>query len=85
MEDAMQQSYQDKLDAFLGRMVGDLGSVATGALLLLCYRLGLFKAVRAGDEITTTELAQRTGTHERYVRQSLTVETPFNTMLEARL
>ena len=31
MEDAMQQSDQDKLNAFLGRMVGDLGSVATGA------------------------------------------------------
>ena len=31
MEDAMQQPAQDKLNAFLGRMVGDLGSVATGA------------------------------------------------------
>jgi hypothetical protein len=66
-------------------MVGDLGSVATGALVLLGYRLDLFKAMRAGDEITTTELAQRTGTYERYVRQSLTVETPFNTVLEVRL
>ena len=31
MEDAMQQPDQDKLNAFLGRMVRDLGSVATGA------------------------------------------------------
>ena len=29
-EDAMQIPDQDKLNAFLGRMVGDLGSVATG-------------------------------------------------------
>jgi hypothetical protein len=31
LEDAMQQPDQDKLDAFLGRMIGDLGSVTTGA------------------------------------------------------
>ena len=55
----MQQSDQDKLNAFLGRMVGDLGSVATGALVLLGDRLGLFKAMQAGDEVTATELAQR--------------------------
>jgi hypothetical protein len=31
MEEAMQQPAQDKLNAFLGRIVGDLGSDATGA------------------------------------------------------
>jgi 2-polyprenyl-3-methyl-5-hydroxy-6-metoxy-1,4-benzoquinol methylase len=74
MEDAMQQPDQDKLNAFLGRMVGDLGSIATGALVLLGDRLGLFKAMQAGDEMTATELAQRTGTHERYVREWLAAQ-----------
>ena len=62
---------QDKLNALLGRMVGDLGAIATGALVVLGDRLGLFKAMRAAGKITATELAARTGTHERYVREWL--------------
>ncbi len=58
----MQQPDQDKLNAFLGRMVGDLGSAATGALVCLGDRLGLFKAMQDGDKMTAAELAQRTGT-----------------------
>jgi 2-polyprenyl-3-methyl-5-hydroxy-6-metoxy-1,4-benzoquinol methylase len=67
----MQQLDQDKLNAFLGRMVGDLGAVASGALVLLGDHLGLFKAMKAGDNVTAAELARRTGTHERYVREWL--------------
>jgi 2-polyprenyl-3-methyl-5-hydroxy-6-metoxy-1,4-benzoquinol methylase len=65
---------QDKLNAFLGRMVGDLGAVATGALVLLGDRLGLFKAMRDGEAISAAELARRTGTHERYVREWLSAQ-----------
>ena len=67
----MQQPDQDKLNTFLGRMVGDLGAIGTGALVLLGDRLGLFKAMQAGDRMTAAELAQRTGTHERYIREWL--------------
>lgn len=67
----MQTLDQDKLNAFLGRMVGDLGAVATGALVLLGDHLGLYKAMKAGDEVTAAELAKRTGTNERYVREWL--------------
>jgi 2-polyprenyl-3-methyl-5-hydroxy-6-metoxy-1,4-benzoquinol methylase len=70
----MQQPDQDKLNAFLGRMVGDLGSAATGALVCLGDRLGLFKAMQDGDKMTAAELAQRTGTHERYVREWLAAQ-----------
>lgn len=31
----MREPDQDKLNAFLGRMVGDLGAIASGALALL--------------------------------------------------
>src|SRR4029077_17092732 len=64
----------DKLNAFLGRMVGDLGAIATGALVLLGDRLGLFRAMRSGEAVTPDELAQRTGTHERYVREWLSAQ-----------
>jgi hypothetical protein len=53
----MQQLDQSKLDAFLGRMIGDLGAVATGALVVLGDRLGLYKAMQAGDRMTAAEAA----------------------------
>jgi 2-polyprenyl-3-methyl-5-hydroxy-6-metoxy-1,4-benzoquinol methylase len=61
----------DRLNAFLGRMVGDLGAIASGALVLLGDRLGLYRAMRDGARTSSTELARRTGTHERYVREWL--------------
>ncbi|HSW27237.1 MAG TPA: class I SAM-dependent methyltransferase, partial [Burkholderiaceae bacterium] len=64
----------DKLNAFLGRMVGDLGAIASGALVLLGDRLGLFRAMRSGEPMTPDTLAQRTGTHERYVREWLSAQ-----------
>jgi SAM-dependent methyltransferase len=70
----MQQPDQDKLNNFLGRMVGDLGAIATGALVLLGDRLGLFKAMQSGEHLTAAELAQKTGTHERYVREWLAAQ-----------
>jgi 2-polyprenyl-3-methyl-5-hydroxy-6-metoxy-1,4-benzoquinol methylase len=62
---------QDKLNALVGRMVGDLGAIGTGALVVLGDRLGLFAAMRTGEALTAGELAARTGTHERYVREWL--------------
>jgi len=70
----MRQPDQDKLNTFLGRMVGELGAAATAALVLLGDRLGLFKAMQDGNETTAAELARRTGTHERYVREWLAAQ-----------
>jgi 2-polyprenyl-3-methyl-5-hydroxy-6-metoxy-1,4-benzoquinol methylase len=67
----MSQPDQDKLNALLGRMVGDLGAIGTGALVVLGDRLGLYKAMLAGGEMTAAELAARTGTHERNIREWL--------------
>jgi SAM-dependent methyltransferase len=62
---------QDKLDAFLGKMVGDLGAIATGAAVVLGDRLGLFKAMKKLGKVTAAELAADTGTQERLVREWL--------------
>jgi 2-polyprenyl-3-methyl-5-hydroxy-6-metoxy-1,4-benzoquinol methylase len=70
-EMSMSDAGQGKLDAFLGKMVGDLGAIATGAGVLLGDRLGLFKALREGGKMTATELAKGTGTQERLVREWL--------------
>jgi 2-polyprenyl-3-methyl-5-hydroxy-6-metoxy-1,4-benzoquinol methylase len=63
-----------KLDAFLGRMVGDLGAIATGALVLLGDRLGLYAALAEAGRTSPAELARRTGTRERYVREWLAAQ-----------
>ena len=67
----MSQPNQEKLDAFLGKMVGDLGAIATGAGVVLGDRLGLFKVMREGGKMTPVELSARTGTQERLVREWL--------------
>jgi hypothetical protein len=67
----MRQPDPDKLNAFLGKMVGDLGVIASGALVLLGDQLGLYKAMRDGAKMTAAEVAQRAGAGERHVRETL--------------
>ncbi len=59
-----------RLNAFLGTAVGDLGAAISASLILVGDRLGLYKAL-ADAPATPQELADRTGTHERYVREWL--------------
>jgi len=62
---------QAKLEAFLGKVVGDLGAAMNTALVVIGDRLGLYKALAGAGPLTPGELAERTGTHERYVREWL--------------
>ena len=62
---------QAKLDAFLGKVVADWGATASAALVVIGDRLGLYKAMAGADPLTPAELARRTGTAERYVREWL--------------
>jgi SAM-dependent methyltransferase len=60
-----------KLEAFMGRAVGDMGAAMHAVLILLGDRLGLYKAMGDSSPVTPGELAARTGTTERYVREWL--------------
>lgn len=60
-----------KLDAFVGRFVGDLGAVIHAATVLLGDKLGLYKAMADGVPVSPEELAARTQTDARYVREWL--------------
>ncbi|HKU80995.1 MAG TPA: class I SAM-dependent methyltransferase [Candidatus Tumulicola sp.] len=62
---------QAKFEAALHRFVGDVGTVMTGALCVIGDRLGLYRALWEAGAQTSAELAKRTGTHERYVREWL--------------
>jgi 2-polyprenyl-3-methyl-5-hydroxy-6-metoxy-1,4-benzoquinol methylase len=55
--------------AFTGRVLGDTAAVATVVLAALGDRLGLFASLAAEGPATSDELAARTGTDERYVRE----------------
>ena len=60
----------DKLNAFIGRFVGDLGAAVHAGMVVIGEKLGLYKALAEGA-LTSSELAARTNTDERYVREWL--------------
>ena len=62
---------QARLDEFMGRFVGDLGAAISAALVVIGDRLGPYRALGDGEPATADELASRTGTDARYVREWL--------------
>jgi len=60
-----------KLNEFMGRFVGDLGAAMSAALVVIGDRLGLYRAMGDGEPLSAEELASRTGTDARYVREWL--------------
>lgn len=60
-----------KLGAFMGKVVGELGALVSASLVHIGDKLGLYKAMADGTPVTSTELANRTGTTERYIREWL--------------
>jgi SAM-dependent methyltransferase len=61
---------EGKLHTFLGKAVGDLGAAMSAVLVSIGDELGFYKALAKGA-LTSAELAKRTDTHERYVREWL--------------
>jgi SAM-dependent methyltransferase len=60
----------DKLNAFIGHFVTDLGAAVHTGMVVIGEKLGLYKAL-AGGPMTSAELAAKTGTDERYLREWL--------------
>jgi len=65
---------ETKLHTLLGQFVSDAGAVFHAATIVIGDRLGLYKAMSDGAKITPAELAKRTGTDERYVREWLSAQ-----------
>lgn len=63
-----------KLEALLGTVINELGAAANATLVMLGEKLGLYRALAASGPLTSAELAHRTGTHERYVREWLSAQ-----------
>ena len=60
-----------KLNAFVAKVLEDWGAMASGPLVMIGEKLGLYDALAEAGPLTSAELASRTGTHERYVREWL--------------
>src|SRR5215469_8534063 len=69
---------QDKLNALLGQAVQDMGASLHAALIVIGDKLGLYRAMADGEPVTPAELAARTGTAERYVREWLNANAAGN-------
>lgn len=66
---------EQKLHELLGKFVGDLGATMAAGSVVIGEKLGLYKAMREPYErITSAELAKRTNTTERYVREWLNTQ-----------
>src|SRR4249919_1021303 len=60
----------NKLNAFIGQFVTDLGAAVHAGMVVIGEKLGLYKAL-AGNPMTSAQLAAKTRTDERYVREWL--------------
>ena len=60
----------NKLNAFIGQFVADLGASVHAGMVVIGEKLGLYKALAKGP-LTAAELAVKTGTDERYLREWL--------------
>lgn len=64
----------EKLMEFVFRAVGEVGATLNTALVVMGDKLGLYRAMAGAGQLTPSELAERTGIAERYVREWLNAQ-----------
>jgi len=64
----------DKLMQFVFRAVDEVGATLNTALVVMGDRLGLYRALAGAGPLSPAELAERTATAERYVREWLNAQ-----------
>jgi 2-polyprenyl-3-methyl-5-hydroxy-6-metoxy-1,4-benzoquinol methylase len=63
-----------RVEAFIGRVIDEIGAALNVPLTVIGDRLGLYRAMADGAPVRSAELAERTQTHERYVREWLAAQ-----------
>src|SRR4051812_25367192 len=63
-----------KLEAFIDHAATELGAALNAALVTLGDELGLYRAMADAQPVSPAQVAERTGTQERYVREWLNVQ-----------
>jgi hypothetical protein len=62
---------EDKMNKFIERFLDYFGATFHAAMVVIGAKLGLYKALAHAGSMTSKELADRTGTSERYVQEWL--------------
>jgi SAM-dependent methyltransferase len=71
---ASQAVNESKLHEFVMKAVGEMGAAMNAALIVIGDKLGLYKAMAGAGPMTSAELAAKTKTTERYVREWLSAQ-----------
>jgi SAM-dependent methyltransferase len=71
---AAQPLNEAKLHDFVMKAVVEMGAAMNSALIIIGDKLGLYKAMAGAGPLTSAELAAKTGTAERYVREWLAAQ-----------
>jgi SAM-dependent methyltransferase len=65
---------EEKLMGFVFRAVDEVGATLNAALVVMGDKLGLYRAMAGAGPLSPAELAERTGTAERYAREWLNAQ-----------
>ncbi len=68
----------EKLEGFMGKMIGELAGAINVPMMMIGDRVGLFKAMHGSGAMSPAQLASKTGTDERYVREWLSAMAAGN-------
>jgi 2-polyprenyl-3-methyl-5-hydroxy-6-metoxy-1,4-benzoquinol methylase len=63
-----------KIGTFVNQVLGELGATVNAALVVMGDELGLYREMDGAGPVSPGELAERTGTAERYVREWLNAQ-----------
>ena len=67
----VQEVMQQRIEQFAGQVVTDLAAAMAGVMTNIGHKLGLYRTMAESGPIHSEELARRTGTNERSVREWL--------------
>jgi ubiquinone/menaquinone biosynthesis C-methylase UbiE len=69
---------EEKLNQFMGQVLGDLGGAASVAMVRMGDALGLYKALHAKGSLTCEELSREADVNARYLREWLAQQAASN-------
>jgi SAM-dependent methyltransferase len=69
---------ENKLNQFIGQMLGDLGGASSVAMVRIGGSLGLYDKLHADGPMTCAQLAKSAKVHERYLREWLSHQAASN-------
>ena len=70
-QDVLTPMKEEAVDAFVHQVVNDLAASMSGVMVNVGHKLGLYSAMAGAGSLTAFQLAQKTGTLERYVKEWL--------------